>query len=176
MKRWASLLGLIGFALAVALVVSQGWTDVIRTLAAGGFGLVGASLFHVVPMALNAKAWQELLARHGRPSVAGMTLVVWLREAVNGLLPVARIGGEVVSGRALMQTGIPAASSVASIVVDMTVSMATQFAFTLLGLALLAINSPDLVIVGRVALGVAATVPVVVALLAVQKIGFFVFL
>ena len=173
MKRWALLLGLVGFALAVVLVVHQGWADVLSALAVGGVGLVWGSLFHLVPMAINARAWQVLMARHSRPTITGMTAMVWLREAVNGLLPVARIGGEVVSGRALMQRGVPPASAVASIVVDMTVSMATQFVFTLLGLALLAIMSTDMVTVGRVALGVAVTIPIVVALLFVQKIGFF---
>ncbi len=173
MTRWALLLGLFGFALAVVLVVHQGWADVLSALKAGGIGLVWASLFHIVPMTINARAWQALMARRSRPDLAGMTLAVWLREAVNGLLPVARIGGEVVSGRALMQRGVPPASAVASIVVDMTVSMATQFCFTLLGLALLAITSTDMVTVGRVALAVAVTVPIVVALLFVQKIGFF---
>jgi putative membrane protein len=173
LKRWASILGLVGLALAVALVIHQGWTDVLSALEAGGIGLVWASLFHIVPMALNGRAWQALLGRHARPSVAGMTLIVWLREAVNGLLPVARIGGEVVSGRVLSQTGVRMASSVASIVVDMTVSMATQFVFTLVGLGLLALTSTDMVMVIRVGLGIAATVPVVIALLFVQKIGFF---
>ncbi len=173
MKRWALLLGLAGFAVTVALVVHQGLGDVFAALALGGFGLLWGSLFHIVPMAINARAWQVLLAGRTRPGIAGMTLTVWLREAVNNLLPVARIGGEVVAGRVLMQQGVPPASAVASLVVDMTVSMGTQFAFTLIGLVLLAIMSTDMVTVGRVALGVGATIPVVIALLFVQKIGFF---
>jgi putative membrane protein len=72
-----------------------------------------------------------------------------------------------------MQAGVPAPSAGASLVVDMTVSMATQFLFTIIGLILLAISSTDMVTIGRVALGIGATIPVVVALLFVQKIGFF---
>jgi putative membrane protein len=173
MKRWAILLGLIGFGVTVALVVHQGLGDVFAALALGGFGLVWGSLFHIVPMAINARAWAVLLAKHSRPDIAHMTLTVWLREAVNNLLPVARIGGEVVSGRALRTQGVPAASAIASLVVDMTVSMATQFLFTIVGLILLAIVSTDMVTVGRVALGIGATIPVVIALLFVQKVGFF---
>ena len=173
MKRWALLLGLIGLALAVALIVHEGWGGVMSALELAGWGLLWASLFHIVPMTINAYAWQFLLARHARPSLPRMTLVVWLREAVNGLLPVARIGGEVVSGRVLRLQGVPAPSAVGSIIVDMTVSMASQFVFTLLGLGLLALTSTDMVIVGRVALGIAATVPIVIALLIIQRIGFF---
>ena len=173
MKRWALLFGLIGLGLAIALIVHEGWGGVMAALSLAGWGLLWASLFHIVPMTVNAYAWQFLLARHSRPGLARMTLVVWLREAVNGLLPVARIGGEVVSGRVLRLQGVPAPAAVGSIIVDMTVSMASQFVFTLVGLAVLAVYSTDLVIVGRVALGIAATVPIVIALLIIQKIGFF---
>jgi putative membrane protein len=73
----------------------------------------------------------------------------------------------------LVQAGVPAPSAVGSLVVDMTVSIASQFVFTLVGLGLLAFASTDMVIIGRVALGIAATVPVVIALLFIQKVGFF---
>jgi putative membrane protein len=173
MKRWALLFGLVGLALAIALIVHEGWDGIMSALAIAGWGLVWASLFHIVPMVVNAYAWQFLLARHSRPSLPRMTLVVWLREAVNGLLPVARIGGEVVSGRVLRLQGVPAPAAVGSIIVDMTVSMASQFVFTLVGLGVLAIYSTDMVMIGRVALAVAATIPIVIALLVIQKIGFF---
>jgi putative membrane protein len=173
MKRWAMLFGLLGLALAIALIVHEGWADILQALRVAGLGLVWASLFHIVSMGLNAQGWLALLAPRSRPGLIGMTGAVWLREAVNGLLPVARIGGEVVSGRALTNGGVPAASAVASLVVDMTISMVTQFAFTLAGLALLALASTDIVTVGRVALGIAATVPIVIAMLVVQKVGFF---
>jgi glycosyltransferase 2 family protein len=171
--RIAVLCGLGGVALATMLILRQGFDAVFATLAAAGFGLIWASLFHVLPMLLNAQAWRILLAGKRRPSLAFFTWTVWAREAVNGLLPVARIGGEVVSVRLLTQQGIRSAPAVASLVVDMTLSIGTQFIFTMLGLALLIGRTGDLALAGSLALGLVATVPIVIAFFAVQRYGIF---
>jgi putative membrane protein len=168
-----TVLGLGGLAVAVALIVYQGHDAVLSAFAAGGLGLVWASLFHAVPMAINARAWQVLMPGARPPSLAAFTWFVWVREAVNGLLPVARIGGEVVSVRLLMRSGVRKASAVASLVVDMTLSIVSQFIFTLLGLGVLVLIPTDLATVGRVALGLLITIPIVAALLLVQRAGAF---
>src|SRR5829696_1937749 len=67
-----------------------------------------------------------------------MTAIVWVRESVNGLLPVARLGGEVASYRLLRAEGASAPQAVASLSLDVALSMLSQLAFALLGLALLA--------------------------------------
>jgi len=174
--RAATLFGLAGLALATALFVWQGVGPVLAAFAAGGVGIVWASLFHFVSMAVNARAWQILLPatpRGKRGSLAFYLWAVWLREAVNGLLPVARIGGEIVSARLLIRHGLSPAKAVASLVVDMTVSLASQFAFTVLGVALLAGLGVAGGIVGDVALGLLVAVPLVAALALVQRIGLF---
>jgi putative membrane protein len=184
--RTASLLGLAGVALATALFLWQGVGAVFAVFAAAGLGLVWASLFHFVPMALNARAWQILLPA-SRPAVlrperadprgpgalAFFLWAVWLREAVNGLLPVARVGGEVVSARLLIRRRLRASKAVASLVVDMTVSLASQFAFTLLGLGLLTARGASAGVVRDLGLGLIAALPVLAALLLVQRVGFF---
>src|SRR6201999_2358908 len=111
---------LAGVVLATFLIVHQGWSDVLAALAVAGPGLVWASLVHVLPMALNARAWQWLVPSRGGPSFGFFLWIVWVRESVNGLLPVARIGGEVAAARLMIRRGIGTATSVASIVVDTT--------------------------------------------------------
>jgi putative membrane protein len=170
----ATLLGLGGLALATALFVWHGLGPVLGTFAAAGLGILWASLFHFVPMLVNARAWQVLLPARRRPSLAFFLWTVWVREAVNGLLPVARIGGEVVSSRLLMRHGLRAPTAVATLVVDVTVSIASQFCFTIVGLVLLLLRGGgegDLV--REVAVGLLAAVPVVVGLVAAQRIGLF---
>ncbi len=172
-RSLTTVLGLAGLAVAIALIVYQGHDAVLSAFAAGGLGLVWASLFHAVPMAINARAWQVLMPGARPPSLAAFTWFVWVREAVNGLLPVARIGGEVVSARLLMRSGVRKASAIASLVVDMTLSIVSQFIFTLLGLGALVWVTTDLATVGRVALGLLITIPIVAALLWVQRAGAF---
>jgi putative membrane protein len=171
--RLTLLLGLAGLAGAVALIVYQGHTAVLSALAAGGIGLVWASLFHVVPMAINARAWQALMPGARPPSLAAFTWFVWVREAVNGLMPVARIGGEIVSVRLLMRGGVRKASAVASLVVDMTLSMVSQFLFTVLGLGLLVLVTTEIATVGHLALGLLVTIPLVGGLFWIQRAGAF---
>jgi putative membrane protein len=174
--RAATLLGLAGLALATALFVWQGVGPVLSAFAAGGIGIVWASLFHFVSMAVNARAWQVLLPaspRGKRGSLAFYLWAVWLREAVNGLLPVARVGGEVVSARLLMRNGLSPPKAVASLVVDMTVSLVSQFAFSVLGVALLAALGAGGGVVGDVALGLLVAVPLMAAVAVVQRVGLF---
>jgi putative membrane protein len=174
--RAATLFGLAGLALATALFVWQGVGPVLAAFAVGGIGVVWASLFHFVSMAVNARAWQVLLPavpRGRRGSLTFYLWAVWLREAVNGLLPVARIGGEVVSARLLMRHGLSPPKAVASLVVDMTVSLVSQFAFTMLGVASLAALGAGGGVAGYVALGLLVAVPLVAAVVAVQRVGLF---
>jgi glycosyltransferase 2 family protein len=171
--RWAALLGLAGLALATALFVWQGAGAILAAFLAAGLGIVWSSAFHLVPMALNARAWQVLLPRGLRPSAAFFLRAVWLREAVNGLLPVARIGGEVASARLVMNEGLRAPLAVASLVVDMTLSLVSQFIFAVLGLVLLSFAGGGGAFERRLALGLLAAVPILLALGLVQRFGFF---
>jgi glycosyltransferase 2 family protein len=169
--RAATLVGLAGLAAATALFIWHGVGPVLAAFAAAGLGIVWSSLFHIVSMALNARAWQLVLPGRRRGSL--FLWAVWLREAVNGLLPVARIGGEVVSAQFLVRRGLRPVTAVASLVVDMTVSLLSQFTFTLLGLALLAARGVGGGMVRDVALGLVATVPLAAAVVFVQRVGLF---
>jgi putative membrane protein len=79
-------------------------------------------------MVLNARAWQLLFAAVPRPRLALITLAVWVRESVNGLLPVARVGGEIASYRLLTAHGMRRVAVAASLIIDMTISILTQAA------------------------------------------------
>jgi putative membrane protein len=172
-RRAGLLLGLAGLAVATALVAREGAGAVFAALAAAGAGVVWASAFHLVPMALNGRAWQLLVGRGRGRSLAFFTWLVWVREAVNGLLPVARVGGEVATARLMIRRGVRAAPAVASIVADMTVCLATQAIFTVLGLALLAgrPRAGSLARAGWAALAAGAIV--VAAIAAAQRFGAF---
>jgi glycosyltransferase 2 family protein len=168
-----TLLGIAGLLVATGLFLWQGVAPVLATFAAAGIGILWASLVHFASMALNARAWQILLPARRRASVAFYLWAVWLRESVNGLLPVARIGGEVASARLLIRHGMRAPKAVASLVVDMTASLVSQALFTLLGLALLLAHGAGGDIAGDVAMGLIAMVPLFATLITVQRVGFF---
>ena len=131
--------GLAGLGLAGWLLASYGTGRILDLVGqAGWFGIAAVIVFHLAQVLFSAAAWRAVsgpLVR--RPSLATFCVLRWIREGVNNLLPVAQIGGELVVTRLLQRQGVPLAPAIAGVVADLTVEMATQIAFTLLGLGLL---------------------------------------
>jgi putative membrane protein len=137
MKYLARGLALAGLALAVMLFAREDLRAIVALLIAAGPGLILAALLHVPPMFANAFAWGQLLPEAQRPRLGVLAGATWLRESVNGLLPVARVGGEIVAYRYVRRQGVRRSDVAASLVADMALSVLSQAAFALLGLALL---------------------------------------
>jgi putative membrane protein len=171
MIRIASVLGLLGVALFTGLIVYQGADQVAGVLMGAGVGLAWASAFHLVPMLVNAQAWRVLFVAGPAPSLLQMTFAVWIRESVNGLLPVARIGGELVSYRVLTRLGFRPVPVAASLISDITLSMVSQFLFTVAGLVMLLIRIEDAAVVWRVVGGLLVFLPMLGGMFAIQRIG-----
>jgi len=137
LKRFTHWLALAGLALAAALFARNNAARIGEIVVAAGGGLVVAALFHALPMVVNAVAWRRLFAGPPRPDVCALTFAVWVRESVNGILPVARIGGEIVAYRMLRRSGVSRAEAAASLIADMALSVVSQSAFAFMGLAVL---------------------------------------
>ena len=127
----------LGLIVALVLVWREDPRSVFALLRTAGPGLVLAAAAHVLPMLANARDWQTLIIGTRRPSLMSMLRLVWIRESVNSLLPVARIGGEIVSFRLLTRSGLRASTAAASLVVDMQLTLISQLVFTLVGIAFL---------------------------------------
>lgn len=166
--RWAALLGLL---LAFGLVARDGIEPIVRLLASAGWGLVLAASFHVVPMIVNARSWQILMVPTARLGLGVVTTAVWVRESVNGLLPVARIGGEVAGYRVLTRHGMPAVPAAASLLVDMAVTLLSQGVFCLAGAALLVAYSTEPRLLVQMALGFAVLIAFGAVFMVMQRAG-----
>lgn len=173
MKNAGRWIALLGFVLAVALFAHDGFEPIGKLLLAAGWGLLFAALFHAVPMLINARAWQVLLLPSARAGLMTMTEAVWVRESVNGLLPVARIGGEVAGYRVLTRHGMAAAPAAASLVVDMAVSLLSQAVFCLVAGALLLRHGNASELVVQLALGFAVLAAFGAVFVVVQQSGLF---
>ncbi len=137
MKQLGAVLALGGLVLAAFLFGRENLTAIVHLLTVAGPGLVLACAAHVVPMTLNARAWQSLVPAGERVSLRVMTRATWARESVNALLPVARIGGEIVAYRIVHRAGMRDTLAASSVVADMAMSVLTQAWFTITGLAIL---------------------------------------
>jgi putative membrane protein len=132
----------LGGALVIALVAWLGARVIGREVLAALWVLPLTLGLHAVQLWLSAVAWRIATGQPG-PGVGRYVVVRWVREAVNSMLPVAQLGGNVVGVRLLAQQGVPAMRGGAGVTLDMTVEAVTQFLFTLAGIAALAAISPD---------------------------------
>ena len=125
-----------GVVLFAGLVLRQGVGAVLDAVAvAGAVGLAAVTLFHLIPVGAAAIGWHRLLPPDARPSLGTLFLARWIGEAVNDMLPVAGVGGNVAKAQVLRRRGVPGALAGASVVVDVTLVVATQLLFTVAGLA-----------------------------------------
>jgi putative membrane protein len=170
MKLLSRLVALAGLAAAIWLVLKSHPMAAFDAMRAAGGGLLVAALAHLLSMPLNARAWQILMRGARRPSLLTMVHCVWLRESVNNLLPVARIGGELVSFRLLCRAGVRSAPAAASIVADMQLNLISQLVFTMVGIGFLFghANSGSLRLASDLAWGVAVLAPLLVLFAMVQ--------
>ncbi|AIO65170.1 membrane family protein [Burkholderia oklahomensis] len=169
-KHAGRVAALAGLAISLWLVARDNPRAVLDLMRAAGIGLVVAAASHLLPMLANAKDWQTLIARPDRPSLRAMLRLVWIRESVNGLLPVARIGGELVSFRLLRAQGLTAPAASASLVSDMQLTLISQALFALAGVGYLLTRatSDTLRVAGVFAWGLAALVPLLILFALIQ--------
>ncbi len=97
---------------------------------------------HLVQLYLSAVAWRISVSTR-KPRMIVWFRLRWIREAVNSLLPVAQMGGNIVGIRMLTQRGVPGSLSGAGTTLDLTIEAFTQFAWTMIGIGVLTAISTD---------------------------------
>ncbi len=127
----------LGGGLAIGLVAWVGAGAIGEAVLRAGWLLPLLLAMQVVQMTLSGIAWR-VVSGGGGPGRLAWVRIRWIREAVNSLLPVAQIGGLLVGVRLLAQRGLPLTSGGAGTTLDMTVETVSQFLFTLIGVAVLA--------------------------------------
>jgi len=136
--KWLTYIALAaGVALFAWLLMHYGAADVVAGAAAAGWGLLWVILFRFVNLAAHAQGWRVLFAATGRPAFLPMLRLRWIGEAVNSLLPVAQVGGEVVRAQMATRLGVRGAEAGAATLVDFTLGLVTQFLYTVMAVALL---------------------------------------
>jgi putative membrane protein len=166
-----------GLLFVVFLIVDSGASEVARAMLVIGWGLLPITLFHFVPLSFSALSWRELLPPSSRLDVVSVTWIRWIRESISSLLPVAGVGGDIVSARLAHQRGVPGAQAAASMVVDLTVGVATLMVFVVAGLTLLVIRSSEAAVIpvaSALLIGVAAFAIAIAIFVLIQHRSMFV--
>ncbi|WP_109479408.1 lysylphosphatidylglycerol synthase domain-containing protein [Paraburkholderia sp. C35] len=165
--RYAALVGL---AIGLFTIWRSHPAQVIGLLHDASAGLLAAAFAHILPMLANARDWQTLIRGANRPALVSMLKLVWIRESVNCMLPVARIGGELVSFQLLRQWGLRSSTAAASLVVDLQLTIISQFMFTMVAVGFLATHGESALghVIGILSWGTALLVPIPILFALVQ--------
>lgn len=127
-----------GLGLALWLVLANDLGAVLRAFADVGWGLAAVVLVRGAILLLCGAAWSRLLREVCSLPARAFQVVRLVREAVNVLLPVATVGGDILGTRLITFWGLTGGLAGASIIVDLLLQSSAQAAFTLLGVLLLA--------------------------------------
>jgi putative membrane protein len=131
------LCALVGLAIATGLILHFGWRAVgDAALATGWQGLAAITGIYFICLLLCALAWRALLIDAPRNATLVCLWGRWLRESVGNLFAFLPTAGEIAGARELTLYGVRPGMAGASIVVDLTLELLSQIAFTLFGLAL----------------------------------------
>jgi putative membrane protein len=143
MKRLPYIGLAIGIAILVMLLVWQGLEPVFTVLLDTGWKLLWLPLVWLPGMLLTGVAWRLLFPPSRRPGYQHTFLATWMGHAINTLLPVASVGGEVAKARLVMLWGSSGVNAAASVIVDKTLQALTLILWGLFGVSLLALLTVD---------------------------------
>src|SRR5216117_702661 len=132
------LLGLAGAALFTVLLLRQGLPQVAIAFAAAGWAIAAVVAYHfAVPIFLDALAWWVLFPKSDRLPLRSLFWMRWIGESVSTLVPSAAVGGDIVRARLAAINGAPLPVAAGTVLVDLTLGVFTQAAFTVLGVVML---------------------------------------
>jgi len=128
---------LAGAAISTALIVYHNFSSVVAAAHRIGWGFLVILMIQVSEIVSNGLAWRALF-RSERPGFTNTLLVLrWIRESINYMLPVGRLGGDMAAVPLLVARQRDVNTAVASIVADKTLEVLGLFLFSLAGIVIL---------------------------------------
>src|SRR6266487_2689803 len=170
-------LAFAGAALFTLLLIREGAPQVGKAVATSGWAILAVIAYHfLVPVFLDALAWWILFPKIERPQLRRVYWMRWIGESVSTLVPTAAVGGDIVRARLAAISGSSVATAAGTVLVDLTLGVFTQAAFTLLGVVLLVNMTGQKNFVGPTLIGSIVGVAAVCGFYFVQRLGMFRFL
>jgi putative membrane protein len=159
----------LGLGVVIALIAIQGAGAIASLLAGAGWKLVLLVPLQILPLLLDVLGWRSVIL--GRVRLPALFLIACIRQAINRLLPVANVGGELVGLRLLVQQGVDGASAGASIVVELLLSLFAQYAFVAIGVVCLFSRNEAARAVRALMIGLAASLPPLILMIVIVRNG-----
>ena len=171
MRAVTLLLAVGGLIFGTALIGYFGFGGVAHALLAVGWvGFLAIVAYHLVVIFLLGVCWY-LVTPRSAPLVA-FAFGRLVRDSGSELLPLSQVGGFVMGARAATLLGLPSAIAIASTIVDVTMEMLAQLAYTALGLGILAAQKPNTPLIAWTAFGIVLALLAAIIFILVQRHGF----
>jgi putative membrane protein len=170
-KKMARIALALGLAVLVTLVVREGAQSIASLLRHAGWLLLLLVPLHAMPLLLDVMGWRSLIL--GRTRIRALFVIASIREAINRLLPVANIGGELVGIRLLTREGISGTGAATSVIVEVLLFLFSQYLFLTLGVACLLNITGSIRATGALLIAAAGGLPVILVLLWLLRSGMF---
>ena len=171
MKIFTRVAFVLGLAALCVLVIRSDIQSIASLLRQAGWLLLCLMPLHCVPLGLDVLGWRVLLLERAKFST--LFVIASIREAINRLLPVANVGGEVVGARLLVHRGISYPAAVGSILVETALNILSQILFLILGLACLFHTTDRFELTGALIMAVAGAATIALLLFWVLRSGAF---
>jgi putative membrane protein len=150
----------LGLAVVITLIAREGVGTIVSLLARAGWILLLLVPFQALPLLLDVLGWRALIMARSR--VPALFLIASIRQAINRLLPVANVGGEIVGIRLLMQQGVDRMAATASVIVEVMLTLVAQFLFVGAGFLCLFTRSDNSRLMHGLVLGMSASLALLV--------------
>jgi len=166
------VLALLGLAAVFWLLHENDTRTVLRTASAVGSGLVVVIAIRGLILATCGTGWWCLLRNFTAVPLRAAIGFRVIAEAINVMLPVATVGGDIVRAMLLRsRTGVDSGTAAASTLIDLLLQAAAQALFALFGVVLLARIAGGTELASWAAKGLGVAVLVLACFYAVQRFG-----
>jgi putative membrane protein len=156
--------GIVAWCTAIAacigLTLWSGIDAVGNAVASVGWGMAFVVLTRAATVSVAGAGWWLVFPASGRLRLRTAVLLRFVREAVNALLPLTQVGGDIIGAPLLTFWGVPGPLAAASIITDVLMQAVTQFLFAALGLVTLVALGADMTVAKIAAIGLAFVAPV----------------
>ena len=169
-----SYLGLLlGLIVLILLLVWFGLGEILNLLFTSGWKLLLLPVVWSPAVFVASYSWQFLFNDNRVPSYPKLLAANWMGRAINTLLPVATIGGEIAKARLITLWGCRGIDATASALVDKTVQALALIPWGIIGIILLLVLTQDNQIAFPALIGFSLLAMGIFGFILVQRAGMF---
>jgi len=161
----------LGLLVLLYVLWQQDYLLLWQTLQQAGWALLLVLLLEPLLWLSQAAAWQLLFAHAQQARFADTYYASASASAINNLLPVFAIGGDLVKARHLVKRGVSGSAATAAGMVDLSLHAVSALGWSLIGLAMLAQITTDQELLLASVIGCVVLAAVILAFIIAQMLG-----